>query len=404
MSRFIPRGAFALPALLMALGTSTAVALPAQAAGSWSPPVQLPGSCGGSVAVNAAGAQAAAGYQQNVQVCTSADGQTWSAPVTLAPGVSPAVAIARDGRAVAVWEGGTGTAATVQASVRPPGGQWSTAVTLSTDSFGGPVIGIDGSGNAITAWAGSSGAILTASLPAGGKWTRVTTLAPRGQAVNLAVNPAGAAIITWGTRFATLADSGTVLGGFAAPVTVGPAPPYPIGHTHVALNDAGQAALAWATFNANMAATRTAGGTWSTPAQLSAHPDGPVDVAIDGAGNAIAVFKQFDAAGNATVYASTRPAGGTWGPPALLSAPGDATAGARAVADTAGTFVVAWEDSTTQTLNVLTSPPGGGFAPAATFPGVAALGDLKIAPGHAVLTFAPVSSSGPMKVSGEPVS
>jgi hypothetical protein len=153
-----------------------------------------------------------------------------------------------------------------------------------------------------------------------------------------------------------------------------------------------------------MAATRTAGGTWSTPAQLSAHPDGPVDVAIDGAGNAIAVFKQFDAAGNATVYASTRPAGGTWGPPALLSAPGDATAGARAVADTAGTFVVAWEDSTTQTLNVLTSPPGGGFAPAATFPGVAALGDLKIAPGHAVLTFAPVSSSGPMKVSGEPVS
>ena len=56
MSRFISRGAFLLPALLIALGTSTAVALPAQAAGSWSPPVQLPGSCGGSVAVNAAGA------------------------------------------------------------------------------------------------------------------------------------------------------------------------------------------------------------------------------------------------------------------------------------------------------------------------------------------------------------
>src|SRR5690349_8819304 len=100
MSRFIPRGAFALSALLIALSTSAALALPAQAAGSWSPPVQLPGSCGGSVAVNAAGAQAAAGYQQNpdnnitVQVCTSADGQTWSAPVTLAQGVSPAVAIA----------------------------------------------------------------------------------------------------------------------------------------------------------------------------------------------------------------------------------------------------------------------------------------------------------------------
>jgi hypothetical protein len=281
---------------------------------------------------------------------------------------------------------------------------------VSDDASGGPVIGIDGSGNAIAAWAGGSGAILTASLPAGGKWTRVTTLAARGQAVNLAVNPAGAAIITWGTRFATLADSGTVLGGFAAPVTVGPPPPYPIGHTHVALNDAGQAALAWATGTANMAATRSAGGTWSTPTQLSAHPDGPVAVAIDGAGAALAVFEQLQAAGTsytAVAYTSTRPAGGSWGPPALLSVPGDNAAGSRAAADNAGTFVVAWEDrttSTTSTVNVLTSPPGGGFGPAATFPGV--LGDLKIAPGHAVLTFGPLNnySGAPMSVSSEPVS
>jgi hypothetical protein len=62
--------------------------------------VQLPGSCGGSVAVNAAGAQAAAGFSNgsiSVQACTSADGQAWSGPVTLAQGVSPAVAIARTG-------------------------------------------------------------------------------------------------------------------------------------------------------------------------------------------------------------------------------------------------------------------------------------------------------------------
>ena len=376
MSRFIPREAFALPALLIVLGTSAAVAPAAQAAGSWSSPVPLPGLCGGSVAVNAAGAQVTAGFSNanmSVQVCTSPDGQTWSAPVTLAPGISPAVAIAADGRAVAVWEGGPGTAAILQASVRPPGGQWSAPVTLATD-YGQPVIGIDGSGNAIAAWVAANGAIDTASLPAGGSWTAVTTLAARGQALNLAVNSTGAAIITWGTRSATVADSGTVLGGFATPVNVGPAPSYPVGHTHVALNDAGQAALAWAAGAANMAATRSAGGTWSTPTQLSANPDGPVDVAIDGAGDAIAVFEQLQAAGSsytAVAYTSKRPAGGTWAPPALLSVPGDnATVDSRAVADTAGTFVVAWQDRTTQTLNVLTSPPGGGFGPAATFPGV----------------------------------
>src|SRR5258708_38703073 len=107
MSRFIPRGAVALPALLIALGTSAAVAVPAQAAGSWSPPVQLPGSCGGSVPGDAAGAPAPAGYQQNPYnsitspACTTVHRQTWSGPVTLARGVSPALAIARQGRAVA---------------------------------------------------------------------------------------------------------------------------------------------------------------------------------------------------------------------------------------------------------------------------------------------------------------
>ena len=51
---------------------------------------------------------------------------------------------------------------------------------------------------------------------------------------------------------------------------------------------------------------------------------------------------------------------------------------------------------------------GGGFAPAATFPGVPALSDLKIAPGHAVLTFGPPAfgppSTQPWSISTEPVS
>src|SRR5262252_9015463 len=145
------RGGLVLPAVLIAVGAGTALASPAQALTSWSPPVQLPGACGAALAVNAAGTEVAAGSQQNpdntvsVQVCTSADGQTWSAPVTLGQGYNPAVAIAPDGRAVAVWTG-----AGILASVRPPGGQWSPAVTVSTvGAYRDLVVGIDGSGNAI---------------------------------------------------------------------------------------------------------------------------------------------------------------------------------------------------------------------------------------------------------------
>jgi hypothetical protein len=407
----IRRGVLALPALLIAFATGTALALPAQALTPWSPQVPLPGACGTALAVNAAGTEAAAGYQQNadgsmsVQVCTSADGQNWSAPVTLGPGVTPSVAIAPDGRAVIAWEGTANNVDTVQASVRPPGGQWSPAVTLTGDS-GHPVVAMDGSGNAIAAWAAAAGPIETASLPAGGTWTAVTTLATRGQAVDLAVNAAGSAIITWGTRTATVAASGTVQGGFAAPVTIGFPPPYPVGHTRVVLNGLGDAAAAWTNGGpADFVATRAPDGTWSPATKLSTTTDGPIDIAIDGAGNALAIFGQTDVSGSdvtATLYTSEHPASGTWSTPAVLSVPGDAASSPQVVADPAGTFVASWLDSTTSALNVLTSPPGSGFG-SATKLTVSASGDLKIAPGHAVLSFGSLPSA-PVSTSSEPVS
>ena len=415
MSRSIRRFRLALPVLLIALGTATALAVPAQAASSWSPPVQLPAGCvsSGSVpglAVNAAGVEAAAGSQQNadnsssVLVCTSADGQTWPASATVGQGGSPAVALAPDGRAVTAWLGGPFTAPVIQASVRPPGGTWSAPVTVGSDASG-PLIGIDRSGNAIIAWA-AAGTIHTASLPAGGSWTPVRTLATNyGSGLAMAVNSAGSAVLTWATKApgpGTYADSGTILGGFAAPVKVG-LPPYPGGRTSVALNDTGQAAMVWAQGlgAVNVAATRSAAGTWSAPVQLSSNEGGNLSVAIDGAGDAVATFEQ-DVPNTSIIalYASKLPAGGSWGPPALLSAPGDSVSsswGGRVVADSAGTFVLAWADMTTRTVNVLTSPPGGGFGPAvALAPNVDHINNLQIAPGHAVLTFNSVVTSEPV--------
>jgi len=416
MSRSIRRLRLALPASLIALGAGTALAVPAQAAGSWSPPVQLPAGCvsSGSVpglAVNAAGAEAAAGSQLNagnsssVLVCTSADGQTWPAPATVGQGGSAAVALAADGRAVAAWAGGPYTAPVIQASVRPPGGTWSAPVTVGTDARG-PLIGIDRSGNAIIAWMGATGTVYTASLPAGGSWTPAQTLATtnNGSGLAMAVNSAGSAVLTWaakGTGVGTYADSGTILGGFAAPVKVG-LPPYPGGRTSVALNDADQAVMVWARGlgAANVAATRSAAGTWSAAVQLSANEAGNLNVAIDGAGDAVATFEQYvPNTSIVALYASKLPAGGSWGPPALLSAPGDSVSnfwGGRVVADSAGTFVLAWTDQTTRTLNVLTSPPGSGFGPATSFPNVGQINQLVIAPGHAALTFNSVVTTEPV--------
>ena len=163
--RWISTGALASLAGLGAWGVQPALAA------SWGGPAQLPGSCGSSVAVNQAGAVAAGGTftaadgTMHVQVCTSPDGKTWQA-ADLGPGGNephggphPAVAVGPDGRVVALWGSSVGCPAAcsyiLQASVRPPGGNWGTPVTLSTElnwGAGGVALAMDGSGNAIAAW------------------------------------------------------------------------------------------------------------------------------------------------------------------------------------------------------------------------------------------------------------
>jgi hypothetical protein len=392
MPRFMPRVAFALPVLLIAFGTSASVALPAQAASTWSAPTALPaavGSAAGSAgfAENASGAQIAV-TGTGPQISSSANGQTWSAPVTVGQGgTGAAVALAANGRAVVAWDGGTATAPVIQASTQAPGGKWSAPVTIGTLTAGAraPVIGIDGSGNAIVAWSGATsskalGPVFTASLPAGGKWTAVRTLATgAGSVLHLAVNAAGSAVITWATENEAIADSGTILGSFTAPVSIGVA----LGYkdiprvTSVAINAAGQAVLAYTMQgNVAVAATRSAAGTWTGPAQLAcSFGNSP---AIDSAGDAMVLCE-----GSATnskgqpitpLEEARLPAGSTsWGAPVLLTS--NDVIGEFAGADAAGSFVVGWvadfgvvNDMESETVNAVTSTPGGAsFGAVTTF-------------------------------------
>ena len=382
---------------LIVLAIGIAAVAPAQ---EWSTPVKPPAGCGSTLsgvpglALNAAGDWIIAGYFQNnsgnpsqpfsVQACTSDDGVNWSGPTTIGLGTAPAVAIAPDGTAVAIWQGGTVTAPDIQASVRPAGGSWSAPVVVSTNS-GHPVIGMDGSGNAVAAWApiNLTQPVETASIPAGGHWTAVHTLAAKGGGVNLATSSVGDVIVTWRSGTSIEAASGTILGGFSAPVVVGLtyAGLSALTAPRVALNDAGQASLTWQSGTSYRVVTRTASGTWSTLTQLSANGSSGFGTAIDSAGNAIVAFGVLESTGAAT-YASLHPAGGTWEAPTLLSAVNDKGFGGVA-GDEAGTFIVAWTNST-GTVEALTVPPGGEFGPGIAV-GSGPFVNLKIFSDHAVL-------------------
>lgn len=390
MVRFTRNESSWLSRILIAAGTWIAAVAPARAS-QWSTPVQPPAGCNSSLAVNASGVMVIAGVSQTgggleaftVQLCTSNDGVSWSGPTPIGQGVAPAVAVARDGRAVVVWQGGPATAPNVQSSVRPPGGSWSAPVVVSS-APGHPVVGMDAAGNVIAAWAPTSTlneAVETADLPAGGSWTSPLTLVSAGGGVSVAVNSGGEAIVGWRTHANQIqAAAGTTRGGFSAPITIGTTYGGIFFGTQLAINDRGAASLSWRTANTNMVATRTESGSWSNPTQLSANAEG-VSTAIDDAGNAIAVFAELQSTGTPT-FASRRPPGGTWGPPTLVSAL-DARGAPALGGDAAGTFVLTWTGGS-GAVEAITIPPGGTFGPAVSV-GAAPLIHLVVIPGEAVL-------------------
>lgn len=365
-------------------------------AGSWSPPVALPGSCGSSVAVNQSGAMAAGGTftaadgSTHVQVCTSPDGKTWQA-TDLGPGGSeprggqhPVVAVGPDGRVVAVWGSAVGCPAAceydVQAAVRPPGGGWGAPVTLSRELYfggGGIVLGMDGAGDAITAWVGSYAdeshyAILAADGNNWGPAQTLSTFSVQGPAHNLslAVSADGNAVIAFaGSGDSIWAASGSASGGFSAPVQVGTGDYIKTAAPEVAVDDAGQASLTWSVTEPDRtdAATRSPEGTWSAQTELTGQKFSSVATAIDGAGNAIAVF------GSSYAW---HLAGGGWGPALPLPS---GSSGGLVVADPAGTFVYADSSGNAFTFAAGAASFGAGTGSRGN------LADLKIVPGLAVM-------------------
>src|ERR1022692_3926297 len=391
LGRWIGRGA--LVALAGAAGFGISPALPALAA-TWSSPVSLPGSCGNSVAVNQAGAMAAGGTftasdgTTHVQVCTSPNGKTWQA-TDLGPGGNTpssghriAVAVPPAGQTVAVWgywPCSTCTAV-VEAAVHPAAGGWGAPVTLSTGlglagSDGRLGIAPDGAGDLIRGWSTNPGDATDAVLPAGSSsWGPATTLSTEGSvgpahSLSLAVNAGGSAVITFNGGLNSLyAVSGTVTGGFSAPVFLtsgaGSNKYNPIVTSQVALSKAGQASVVWSVLDGHTGVlTRSPSGAWSGETVLTTRtvPAITVSTAIDGAGNAIAVF------GSSYTWDL---AGGSWKTPASL--PPGSSGGLAGAAPAGATSFGTGSGSHTS------------------------LGDLKIVPGQAVMLASDAVSAEPV--------
>lgn len=252
-----------------------------------------------------------------------------------------ALALAADaqGNAYAVWHDVRAGNYDVYFAFRPAGGAWTGPVVVNDD--GGatdqwyPAIAVTANGNALAIWSdGRSGTldVYSSFRPAGGAWGANTLLARSRPAnvgclyADLALDAAGNAYAVWQEVYvgATVVYGDVLFarrlagGSWTGSEQVSDSPGWTLGLA-VAVDPVGNAHVVW-TSEAGMGDItydyRPAGGAWGTDVHVddggpASAQDSP-DIAVDNAGNAHAVWRNYQGAGGPGVHHAYKPRNGAW--------------------------------------------------------------------------------------------
>jgi hypothetical protein len=289
----------------------------------------------------------------------------------------PQVAVDPAGNAVAIWERHVGGEEIVEATERPAGGDWSKPEVLSLPDEEGErsQVTIDAAGTAIAVWftEESPGAFVvrSAARPPGGEWSEPEDVSDSvSEAITplLAVDAGSEAVAIW-----TAFDSGDRIvqaairsadGEWSDPEDLFEAGLVtPLEAPDVAIDAAGNAIAVWRLEGGNdivQAAVRPAGGDWADPDDLSGAGEdaGEPAVAMNDAGEAVAVWRRLDGTKD-IIQAAVRPAGGDWADPDDLSDASQNAAEPAVAIDEAGEAVAVW---TRGIIQASTRPAGGEWA------------------------------------------
>ncbi len=311
----------------------------------------------------------------------------WLRPIDLsAAGQSaeyPQVAVDPAGDAVAVWARSNGANTIVQSAARPAGGAWGAPLDLSAagQNARNPQVSVDAVGDAVAVWArydGSNTIVEVASASPGGAWQPAQALSAAGQSAEspqVAVDPAGDAVAVWarsnGTNTIVQSAARPAGGAWGAPHDLSAAGQN-AESPQVAVDQAGDAVAVWARYDGSNTivevASASPGGAWQPAQALSAagqSAESP-QVAVDPAGDAVAVWARSNGT-NTIVQSAARPAGGAWGAPLDLSAAGqNARNPRRSRSMPAGDAVAVWAryDGSNTIVEVASASPGGAWQPA----------------------------------------
>ncbi len=285
----------------------------------------------------------------------------------------PAVAIDAGGNAIAVWYQSDGTRNNIWANRYTPSGGWGTAVLIETDNAGpaqNPAVAMDGSGNAVAVWEQSDGIrsnIWSNRCNASGAWGIAepieTDNAGPAFSARVAVDNGGNAVAVWtqfdGTRNNIWANRYTTSGGWGTATLVETDNTANAGSPAVAMDNTGNAVAVWEQSDGtrtNILANRcNASGAWGTAEPIETDNAGGAyspQVAMDGSGNAVAVWQQSDGTRN-NILANRCNASGVWGTPAPVETDNAGDAYSPQVAmDAGGNAFAVWAQSDGTRYNI----------------------------------------------------
>ncbi len=348
-------------------------ASPGHAVRGWHPPVQIGmGGIQPKIAVNADGTAAVAWIgSESVQAAIRTSG-TWSAPQDLGGGayVPPEVAVDGSGNVVVVWEGRDYV---VHAAVKPAGGSWLPSQAISAPGTGWPLgahVAFAGDGSATAIWYRPVGygdlRIETSVRPASsGEWQPSVEIG-RGANPDIAVQPDGSAVAVWSAWPGDYAIQAAVRGSdgiWAPPATLsGPAYIFSV-FPRVAVDGAGNATALWSRMRQDQvmaleSASRPFGSAgWEPPDTIATgrvygyiQGISHAGLAVDPAGNLVTAWEQWD--GSPWVRAAYRVPGGSWQAPQELSQRSENLDPVVAV-DLAGDALVLWSRAASSRLDAL---------------------------------------------------
>jgi len=276
----------------------------------------------------------------------------------------PQVAVDSSGNATAVWSKSDGFRNSIRSNRYVVGVGWCNLALIETDNTGTaevPQVTVDGLGNAIAVWQQSDGIhthIWSNRFAVGAGWgTPVlieTDNTEDAENPQIAADESGNAVCVWhhydGTRWNIWANRYVVGTGWGTAELIETDDTQTAKNPQVAVDDSGNAIAVWNQWDGtrpNIWANRYIGrtGSWDAPTLIETDDVGPASapqVAVDGSGNAIAVWQQSDGT-RYNIWSNRFAVGTGWGTATLIETDDAGWACRPEVAvDDSGNALVVW--------------------------------------------------------------